>query len=147
MPSEFAVSRTVEVAETDMAGLMHFSNYFRWMEACEAAFYRSLGLPMAMFCDPARQAWPRVKVECEYQAPLRFNDTAEVKLFVKRVGGKSVTYVFTFRTEGRLTARGEMTVVCVAADPAAPGGMTSTSLPAEFRAKLQVANESAYAAG
>ena len=28
MPSEFAISRTVEFAETDMAGIMHFSNFF-----------------------------------------------------------------------------------------------------------------------
>lgn len=145
MPSEFAVSRIVEVAETDMAGLMHFSNYFRWMEACEAAFYRSLGLPAAVFAEPGRQAWPRVKVDCEYQAPLHFNDTVEVRLFVKRIGEKSLTYVFQFRKDDGVTARGEMTIVCVSVDAASGRALSARALPAELRAKLQVAPDSAYA--
>ena len=38
--------RTVEFAETDMAGIVHFSNFFRWMEATEHAFFRSLGFTL-----------------------------------------------------------------------------------------------------
>ena len=38
-----AYKRRVEFAETDMAGQVHFSNFFRYMEAAEHAFFRSLG--------------------------------------------------------------------------------------------------------
>jgi len=44
MPYEFKLTRRVEFAETDMAGIMHYSNYFRFMETAEHAFFRSLGL-------------------------------------------------------------------------------------------------------
>ena len=43
---EFKVIRQVEFSETDMAGLMHFSNFFRFMESTEHAFFRSLGLAL-----------------------------------------------------------------------------------------------------
>jgi acyl-CoA thioester hydrolase len=136
--------RTVEFAETDMAGLMHFSNYFRWMEACETAFYRSLGLPLMAFVAGQVTGWPRVKVSCHYRAPLRFNDTVEVRLFVSRIGVRSITYVFQFRKEAEVVAQGEVTVVCVAADTNAAGGMVAQPIPAEIRAKLQEAPGAAY---
>ncbi len=43
MPYEFKLTRRVEFAETDMAGIVHFANFFRMMESTEHAFFRSLG--------------------------------------------------------------------------------------------------------
>ena len=43
MAYEFKQTRRVEFSDTDMAGIMHFSNFFHFMEATEAAFLRSLG--------------------------------------------------------------------------------------------------------
>lgn len=142
MPSEFSISRTVEFAETDMAGIMHFANFFYWMEACETAFYRSLDLPLISFLPGQVVGWPRVNVSCSYRAPLRFNDTVEVKLLVKKLGARSVVYAFQFRKAGVLCAEGEVTAVCVTAD--ATGAMVSAPIPADVRAKLQVAPPAAY---
>jgi YbgC/YbaW family acyl-CoA thioester hydrolase len=142
MPSEFRLTRTVEFAETDMAGIMHFANFFRWMEACETAFYRSLGLPLISFVPGRVVGWPRVSVSCDYRAPLRFNDEVEVRLFVKKVGPRSVAYVFQFRKAGVLCAQGEVTAVCVTADDL--GGMVAAPIPAQVRAQLQVAPPAAY---
>jgi YbgC/YbaW family acyl-CoA thioester hydrolase len=142
MPSEFSITRQVEFAETDMAGIMHFANFFRWMEACETALYRSLGLPLISFLPGQVVGWPRVNVSCSYRAPLRFNDTVEVKLFVKKLGTRSVTYLFQFRKGGELAAQGEVTAVCVTAD--ARGGMAAQPIPADVRAKLAEAPESAW---
>ena len=42
MASEFTITRRVEFSETDLAGIMHFTNFYRWMEICEQAeFLRS----------------------------------------------------------------------------------------------------------
>jgi len=35
MVYEFKLTRPVDFVETDMAGIMHFSNFFRFMEATE----------------------------------------------------------------------------------------------------------------
>ena len=142
MPSEFTITRQVEFHETDMAGIMHFSNFFKWMECCEAAFYRSLNLPLISFVPGQVVGWPRVNVSCQYLAPLRFNDCAAVKLFVKKVGTRSVTYVFQFRQGATLVAQGEVTAVCVTSDE--KGGMVAQAIPASVRALLQVAPESAW---
>lgn len=143
MPSEFSVTRQVEFHETDMAGIMHFANFFRWMEICETAFYRSMGLPLISFVPGQVVGWPRVNVSCAYRAPLRFNDSVVVKLYVKKLTTKSVTYAFKFEKDGLLCATGEVTAVCVSAD--AKGSMVSQPIPAAVRAQLQEAPESAYA--
>jgi YbgC/YbaW family acyl-CoA thioester hydrolase len=142
MPSEFSVTRQVEFHETDMAGIMHFANFFYWMEACETAFYRSLGLPLISFVPGKIVGWPRVNVGCSYRAPLRFNDTVVVRLLVKRLTTKSVTYVFQFRKEGVLCATGEVTAVCVTDD--GRGGMLAQPIPEDIRARLQEAPPAAY---
>ncbi len=40
----FQITRRVEFGDTDMAGIMHFSNFFRFMEVAESDFLRSRGL-------------------------------------------------------------------------------------------------------
>jgi acyl-CoA thioester hydrolase len=145
MPSQFSITRQVEFHETDMAGIMHFANFLVWMECCEAAFYRSLDLPLISFVPGQVVGWPRVDVSCKYKAPLRFNDQVEVKLFVKRLGNRSVTYLFQFRKGAVLCAQGEMTSVCVTGD--AQGGMVAQAIPAEVRARLEVAGEGEWGEG
>lgn len=146
MPSEFRLLRTVEFCETDLAGIMHFSNFFLWMEACETGFYRSLGLPLVSFLPGHVVGWPRASVACTFKAPLRFNDTAEVRLRIKELRRKAVTYQFQFRKTDAagnvlpdVIAEGEVVAVCVTAG--ADGRMVAQPIPAEVRAKLAVAPE------
>lgn len=149
MPSEFRIIRTVEFSETDMAGIMHFSNFFHWMEACESAFYRSLGLPLISFVPGNVVGWPRVKASCDFKAPLRFNDTVEVRLLIKEVRTRAVIYVFQFRKvdeDGRvrpdIAAQGEIAAVCVTSD--VTGKMVAQPIPADVSAKLEVAPAAAW---
>ncbi len=149
MPSEFRLLRTVEFCETDMAGIMHFSNFFRWMEACEAGFYRSLGLPLISFVPGNVVGWPRVTASCTYKEPLRFNETAEVRLLIKEVRTRAVIFLFQFRKVDSagavlpaVVAQGEIAAVCVTADAA--GKMVAQPIPAEVRAKLEPAPASAW---
>ncbi len=73
MATEFTYRRMVQFAETDMAGVMHFSNYFRLMEECEHAWWRSLGLTVYTTSGP-KISWPRVAASCEYVSPARLED-------------------------------------------------------------------------
>ena len=38
------IKKQIAFSETDMAGIVHFSNFFRFMEMAEHAFLRSMGL-------------------------------------------------------------------------------------------------------
>jgi YbgC/YbaW family acyl-CoA thioester hydrolase len=88
------IRRRVEFAETDMAGIVHFSNYFRYMEAAEAAFFRACGVPLIAADAGGAQGWPRVRAHCDFSAPLHFGDTVEVQLLVEAIKIKAIAYQF-----------------------------------------------------
>ena len=89
MAWQFIFKKRVEFCETDMAGIVHFSNFFRYMEMAEHAFIRSLGYSVHTEIDGCRYGWPRVRAECDYRQPIRFvvagyNDHCAVRFGLHR---------------------------------------------------------------
>ena len=145
MPYEFKAQRRVEFSETDMAGIMHYSNFFRFMETAEHAFFRSLGFSIAPHQfepGPTKVGWPRVHASCDYHKPLRFEDVVEIHLLVAERKTKAITYQIRFNKITGDTvaevARGRLTVVCVSFDPAS-GSMKATSIPTVIADQIQTA--------
>jgi len=145
MPYEFKAQRRVEFSDTDMAGIMHYSNFFRFMETAEHAFFRSLGFSIApRQFEPGhpKVGWPRVHASCDYHKPLRFEDMVEIHLLVLEKKSKAITYQFRFRKvsgdSAEEVARGRLTVVCVGLDTST-GVMKATGIPPEIAAKIEVA--------
>ncbi len=140
MPYEFHCRQRVEFADTDMAGIVHFSNFFRYMERVEHEFLRSLGLCVHAVNGDDLVSWPRVHAECKFRAPLCFEDEFDVHLLVREKRPKSVTYEFRFckpDAEG-LVAVGSITVVSVSIDRAT-GRMTSIPIPESIDRLIEVA--------
>src|SRR6266550_945727 len=138
MPAHFSLKRRVQFHETDMAGVVHFANYFRMMEEVEHAFFRSLGLSIVMTHEALEIGWPRVAASCEYFGPLRFEDEVELIMRVTKVGEKSFNYEVEFQWEGRKVAVGKMTSVCCEMQDA---GMRPIAIPAGIRRKLEAKDE------
>jgi acyl-CoA thioester hydrolase len=137
MAFEYSIKRRVEFSETDMAGIVHYSNFFRYMEAAEHAFFRSLGFSVVSRDVDTPVGWPRVRAECDYRSPLRFEDEFEVKMLVSEKRSKSLSYQFRFsRADVEEIARGSLTVVCVTHHL---GQMKSAVIPAFMAAKIEVA--------
>jgi YbgC/YbaW family acyl-CoA thioester hydrolase len=149
MPCEFKLVRRVEFSDTDMAGIMHFSNFFRFMEVTETAFMRSLGLSVVLSNCNMDVCLPRVHAECDYQLPLRFEDEVEIHLLVEKKSKRTLTYQFRFRrlhSAPQLeVARGRMIAVCAARQP--DGSMKSVPLPKAFADQLQEAPAALLANG
>jgi YbgC/YbaW family acyl-CoA thioester hydrolase len=148
MPYEFKLTRRVEFAETDATGIMHFSNYFKYMEAAEHAFIRSLGESVfARAADRSVVGFPRVHTECDFKAPARFEDEIEVHLLVKEKREKVLTYQFVLRNLSAPTpvevARGLTTVVCVRLQEGQP--FKSMPLPAALAEGIQAAPPEMFA--
>jgi YbgC/YbaW family acyl-CoA thioester hydrolase len=117
MPYEFRYKHRIEFADTDMAGIAHFANYFRFMEMAEHAFLRSLGLSVHAKIDGRTVSWPRVHTECSYKAPLRFEEEVEIHVVVRDKTRNAIVYDFHFlKQNGTTAARGRIKVVCVAID-------------------------------
>jgi YbgC/YbaW family acyl-CoA thioester hydrolase len=134
MLAEFKINRRVSFAETDVAGVMHFSNYYRWMEEVEHAFLRSLGISVIHERDGLVYSWPRVMTSCEYLAPARFEDEIELHFQLTDLSEKSMTYEVAFMHEGRRIARGRTKAVCCTM---ADGAFKSVTVPDWLRALLQ----------
>lgn len=133
----FTVTRRVEFHETDAAGLMHFSNFYRWMEVCEHEWFRATSLAMMdVSAEGVRRGWPRREASCNFLRPLRCGDLVRVRGTIEAVGDSSLTYGFVFEKDraGRWTevAHGRMTTVHVKQD--ATGRMEAESMPAAVRA-------------
>jgi YbgC/YbaW family acyl-CoA thioester hydrolase len=134
MPYEFRLTRLVEFAETDMAGIVHFSNFFRMMEATEHAFFRSLGFSIHAHDPVSVTGWPRVSASCEYTRPLRFEEEVEIHLIVAEVRARSIRYEFIFRKAGDTTevARGRITTVCASVEKST-GKLQAMAIPDAIR--------------
>jgi len=141
MPYEFKATRRVEFSDTDMAGIMHFSNFFRFMETAEHGFYRSLGFSVALKDRTPPLGFPRVHAECDFKRPLRFEDLVEIHLLVREKKTRTLTYEFRFNNLSNNppeeVARGLVTIVCVTHD--ANGKMAATPIPPDIADKIEVA--------
>jgi acyl-CoA thioester hydrolase len=142
MAFEFKLRHRVGFAETDMAGIVHFSNFFRYMENTEHAFYRSLGASVVMPTLDPPLGFPRVHAECDYRRPIRFEDEVEVHLMVREKKAKVLSYLFKFRKlngdgTSEQVAHGILTVVCVAHFP--DGTMSAKPIPDFLASQIEVA--------
>jgi YbgC/YbaW family acyl-CoA thioester hydrolase len=141
MAYEFKAIRRVEFAETDMAGIMHYSNFFHFMETTEHAFFRSLGF--SIFADKIEPSigWPRVHARCDFKSPLYFEDEVEIHLLVSEKKSKALSYLFKFRRLNASppveVARGVLTVVCVHRQP--DGAMAACAMPRSVADKIEAA--------
>ena len=139
MTTEFSITRRVEFSETDLAGIMHFTNFYRWMEICEHEFLRSLGLSVDMEDENGRFGWPRVKTSCRFKRPLRFEEEVEVKLIITEIRDRSSAYTFQFWKEENgeqvKAAVGEVVAACVRFDPIRET-MIPIMIPEVVRSKL-----------
>lgn len=142
MPYEYLHRHRVEFSETDMAGIVHFANFYRMMENAEHAFFRSLGFSVHGEYEGLALGWPRVKAACEFFKPLRFEEEVEIQLLVAEVRTRSLRYVFRFWKAEHGTraeiARGQVSTVCATVDRAS-GKLAAVAIPAPLLAQLQVA--------
>lgn len=139
--SSHTIQRRVQFAETDAAGIVHFSEFFRYMEEAEHDFYRSLGF--SVFPHEAlpgeEVGWPRVHASCDYRAPLRFEEVFTVEVIVEAVRARSIRFQVGFwkgEGEGRvLAAVGRLAIACVRRD-AETGKMGASEIPERIRGKI-----------
>jgi YbgC/YbaW family acyl-CoA thioester hydrolase len=140
MPPSFSTTHSVQFSETDMAGVVHFSNYFRWLEEVEHAFFRSVGLSVHNPPQPGdtQISWPRVSAACEYLAPARFEDDVTMTLTLTRLGEKSLTYEVDFTIADKPIAKAKLTSVCCSITPTS---FTPIPIPKEIREKLSMSRD------
>jgi 4-hydroxybenzoyl-CoA thioesterase/acyl-CoA thioester hydrolase len=113
MTQVFTAQRRVEFRDTDMAGIVHFSVFFTYMEQTEHQWLRELGLSV-IGQEHAGQhlSWPRVAAQCQYRRPLKFEQLIDCQMSIAQLGQSSITYHHRFFCDGNLMAEGTVTAVC-----------------------------------
>ena len=135
MKHGFVMQRRVEFMDTDMAGIVHFTAYFRYMETAEHELFRQLGLAAATQDSERGLGWPRVTCGFDFKAALRFPETFEVHLGVTQISRRSIRYAVEIIRDQALVARGHSTSVCCTIDRA--GHMQAIDVPTDVANKLK----------
>jgi YbgC/YbaW family acyl-CoA thioester hydrolase len=130
----FKYKRRLHFSETDMAGIAHFSVYFRFLEEAEHALWRAAGLSIGEVALTG--GWPRVSASFEYKSPLRFEDDYEVAVRIGTVTRRSVQYEFTITRGDVLVGTGSLTAVSTARED---GRLRAVDIPQEMIARLRSA--------
>ena len=128
MPHQFSVR--VYYEDTDLAGIVYYANYLKFIERARSEWVASLGIDqMALRADQGVVFAVR-RVEADYLRPARFGDDLVVETVLQSIGGARLVLeqVITRRAERVFAAL--VTLVCLAEDGHA------ARVPADVRARL-----------
>jgi acyl-CoA thioester hydrolase len=137
--SEIRIARRVQFHETDAAGLVHFSVFFRYMEEAEHALWRAAGLSIAP--RGSEIGWPRLETSFEFREALRFEDEFEIAIRVVEVASRTLRYVCRLTKDGVNLATGRLTIVCVRKAAGEP--MRAVAIPPEIAQRFRAVAEDA----
>jgi 4-hydroxybenzoyl-CoA thioesterase len=114
----FTFTTPVRFADVDHAGIVYYPRFFHLFHLAFEELWRARIGPRAYseLIDRDRVGFPAVRAECDFKAPLRFGDSADIEVSVARLGGKSITFRYrVFRSDPRELAA-EGLVVCAVVD-------------------------------
>tara|TARA_B100001778_G_scaffold111713_1_gene91495 strand:+ start:476 stop:934 length:459 start_codon:yes stop_codon:yes gene_type:complete len=150
MAYEFTTTKKIEFSETDMAGLVHFSNYFRYMEVAERDFFESLELNLIQSAPNDLVGYPRTRAECKFSAPLRFGDTVKIHLAIKAIKDRSIDYqfrLFKLDKKGDVSAVAKGHITTIYTELNKDGSLQSKPLPQALLDKIEEAPNEVLRAG
>ena len=91
-------SHRVQYYEMERMGIVHHSNYVRWMEEARVDFLARIGFPYDVM--EARGVISPVRaVRCQYKKSCTFGDTVAIEVSVKDYNGVVLTVAYDMRNE------------------------------------------------
>ena len=127
-PATHIHRRRVEFADTDAAGVAHFSRLLAMVEEAEHGFFRELGIPILT----AESAWPVVRSEVDFCGACRFGEEIEIRLGDFLPGKSSLAYAFEGAIDGRKVFSGKMTKCHIS-----PESMRPAEISGELLGKIR----------
>lgn len=127
-PANHIHRRRVEFADTDAAGVAHFSRLLAMVEEAEHGFFRERGIPILT----KDSAWPGVRVEVDFAGACRFGDEIEVRLSDFQPGKSSLAYAFEAHAGVLVIFSGKMTKCHIS-----PESMRPAEISAELLGKIR----------
>ncbi|MDB0052480.1 YbgC/FadM family acyl-CoA thioesterase [Ascidiaceihabitans sp.] len=128
MPHSFPV--TVYYEDTDMAGIVYYANYLRYIERARSEIVEELGIDQRTMRDVGI-VFAVTRVEADYLGSARLGD--RVQVVTTHYASGAVRWVFdqTVELDGKPIFRAKVTAACMTIEG------KPTRLPAEIRALKQ----------
>ena len=82
--------RKINYYETDKMGIVHHSNYIRYLEEARCYWLTSINMPFSLLEENGITI-PVLGVNCTYKNYVTFEDTILIKVFVKEYTGVRMT--------------------------------------------------------
>lgn len=100
--------RTVFYYETDKMGVVHHSNYVRWLEEARIDFLKQIGLPYDEM-EKNGIMIPVLSVSCQYKYAVRFEETVCIKMKLEDFNGLKfkISYRVNDKDSGDIRVIGE----------------------------------------
>ncbi|PYE83873.1 tol-pal system-associated acyl-CoA thioesterase [Pseudoroseicyclus aestuarii] len=77
--------------DTDLAGIVYYANYLKFIERARSEWVRGLGIDQLRLKEEAGLTFAVRRVEADYIAPARFDDLLEVETTVEEAGRARLT--------------------------------------------------------
>lgn len=103
--------RKAKYYETDQMGIIHHSNYIRWMEEARIDVMGQLGYPYRRFEEMGYLS-PVLHADCEYRKSVKFDDDIEIAVSIQDFGKVKFTLrydIYNMSEGGVLSAYGTTT--------------------------------------
>ena len=99
---EFKYKREINYYETDKMGVVHHSNYIRFLEEARCKWLKELGISME-FLEENGYTIPTLEVNCQYKNHVTSGDTIIIKPIVTEYNGvrMTVSYEVTDNNSGK----------------------------------------------
>ena len=93
----------VKYYETDQMGIVHHSNYIRWMEEARMDYMEQIGFNYKQM-EEMEILSPVLALQCQYKSMVRFSDTVVIETNITQYNGikMAVAYRMTDKETGEL---------------------------------------------
>lgn len=104
----FVFERKINYHETDRMGVVHHSNYIKYMEEARCDWLESVDMPFSLLEENGITI-PVLGVNCQYKYHVTFGDTVIIKPYVKEYTGVRMTVGYTMEDKktGKVVLVGE----------------------------------------
>lgn len=130
----FEVRDRVRWSDVDIAGIIYFGAYVRFIELAETELFRALGFPYGKMFETLDIWLPRVHLDFEFFAPALMDDELVLKTHIAKLGGSSITMRMIVHNARAQEVDAAATLVVAAVNRAT---MKSTPMPIKLRAALE----------
>ena len=125
-----AITIRVYYEDTDLAGIVYYANYLKFIERGRTEWVRALGIDQSRLKAEDGIVWVVRRIEADYLRPARFDDELTVETRLDTVTGARIALEQTVRRQGELLFQALVTLVCLT------DAGHAARLPAELRRKL-----------